>query len=215
VPDDVLIVSIIIPHGNDIIYQGNAGIKSNMSTVSFSLRENNDNNSMHIEYLHSYFVYHIKLHNGIAISDGSFDKGRMTYAYMVQPSKLYCKKDNVDYDKILWGSGYGYGESTDSNSYRAELFGILATIQLTNTLCSQTRVTTGSCTIYCDNKGALSAIFGHRRPTPRWSSYDLVRQIRQEIKKYYDLLEVSSCKRASNTNIPFDRLDPIAQVTFL
>jgi len=41
----------------------------------------------------------------------------------------------------------------------------------------------GACTLYCDNKGALLAAFGHKRPTPRWASYDLIRQIRDHLRQ--------------------------------
>jgi hypothetical protein len=61
----------------------------------------------------------------------------MTYAYLAQPSKFNCKQEDVDFTKMVWGSGYGYGDAYDSNSYRAELFGIYAAVKFTNTLCNK------------------------------------------------------------------------------
>jgi hypothetical protein len=78
-------------------------------------------------------------------------------------------------------SGTVDGSEEDINSYRAELSGIMAAVEYTNTICNKYGISSGICTIYCDNKGALMASFGHKRPTPRWSSYDLVRRIRSAV----------------------------------
>lgn len=71
-------------------------------------------------------------------------------------------------------SDFVEGSTEDQHSYRAELGGILNAIETTNQLCRKANITTGSCTLYCDSKGALHAAFGSKRPTPRWTSYDLV-----------------------------------------
>jgi hypothetical protein len=59
-----------------------------------------------------------------------------------------------------------------TNAYRAELAGILAAINFTNDVCTSMKITSGTCKLYCVNKGALSASFGHKWPHPQWSSYD-------------------------------------------
>jgi hypothetical protein len=64
------------------------------------------------------------------------------------------------------------------NSYQAELKGILAAIAFANKLCKESNIHKGMYTFYCDSKGALYAAFGLKWPTPRWSSYDLMWQIR-------------------------------------
>ena len=48
----------------------------------------------------------------------------------------------------------------------------------------QNNIKEGTCTIGCDNKGALSSSFGWKKPRPKWSLYDLVCMIRHQIKYY-------------------------------
>jgi hypothetical protein len=107
-------------------------------------------------------------------------------------------------------SGQVDGTAEDIHSYRAELMGILAAIEYTNTLCIQLGVSTGSCTIYCDNKGDLQASFGHKRPTPRWSSFDVVRRIRQELSTSPITWHHHHVKGHQDSSIPFQNSSYIA-----
>jgi ribonuclease HI len=129
----------------------------------------------------SNFLYNILLHNGNIFTDGSSDKGKATYAVVVQPPAFNCDLQQIDTESFIHFAGQVEGSADDTHSYRAELAGILSAIEFTNNACTQKGLTTGRCTIYCDNKGALLASFGHKRPTPRWSSYDLVRRIRHAL----------------------------------
>jgi len=122
----------------------------------------------------SFFCYNISLHNGHIISDGSYGNGKATYAFVAQYQKFLGRFKDLDFSKLLYCTGQVRGSLNDINAYRAELTGILAAINHTNELCARYDITVGTCTVYCDNKGALGAAFGHKRPTPRWSSYDLI-----------------------------------------
>lgn len=121
-------------------------------------------------------MYNILLNNGKLFSDGSSNGGRATYAVVVQPPEFDCPLSQVNYESFVHFSGKVEGSDDDIHSYRAELAGILAAIEYTNTICLKFGIVKGKCTLYCDNKGALAASFGHKRPTPRWTSYDLVHQ---------------------------------------
>ena len=70
----------------------------------------------------------------------------------------------------------------DQSSYQGELGGILASIKKVNQWCNENKILRGTCTLGCDNKGALNAAFGFKGPQPTWSSYDLVSMIRYQIK---------------------------------
>jgi len=131
----------------------------------------------------SFFCHNISLHSGIIVSDGSYGGGKATYAFVAQPPRFTVPFKDIDFSKLLFATGTVQGSTADINSYRGEIMGILAAIRYTNKTCSQYGINSGTCTLYCDNQGALYAAFGHKRPTPRWSSFDIIRQIREEISK--------------------------------
>jgi RNase H. len=126
-------------------------------------------------------MYNLLLRQGTVFTDGSSDKCKATYAVVIQPPEIKCPLKDMDEDSFIHFDGWVDGSTDDLHSYRAELSGILAAIEYTNRLCNKHGISTGLCTIYCDNKGALSASFGTKRPTPRWSCFDLVWRIRQEL----------------------------------
>lgn len=128
-----------------------------------------------------HFMYNLLLQQGVILTDGSSDKGKATYAVVVQPPDLKSSLETMDHDSFIYFAGQVTGTKEDIHSYRAELTGILATIEYTNTLCRTHSLASGLCTVYCDNKGALIAAFGHKRPTPRWSCFDLVTRIRRAL----------------------------------
>lgn len=100
---------------------------------------------------------------------------------------------------------------SDSNSYRGELAGLLGAITLVNTLCHQHNITGGLCTIYCDNKGALAASFGSKRPVPRWSSYDLVSMIHYQLQLSPIQWRPQHIRGHQDTSNPFRDLSLAAQ----
>lgn len=142
--------------------------------------ENTNIQSKRIQELN--FMYHIMLNNSKIFSDGSYDCDKASFAFLAQPPVLPMTQHYVVFDELLWFTGMAEGATLDLNLYRAELTGILGAVEYTVDLCRKNQIQRGRCTIYCDSKGALSAAFGHKRPTPRWTSYDLVRRIRAVIK---------------------------------
>lgn len=152
------------------------------------------------------FIYNIMLHNGRIFSDGSYDKGKASYAFLAQPPSLPSQFLDIDYDAQLWSAGMTEGPEMDLSSYRAELSGILASVEYTNDLCKRENIWAGTCTLYCDSKGALSAAFGHKRPTPRWASYDLVRRIRSSIAESTINWKCKHVKGHQDSNMSFSLL---------
>jgi hypothetical protein len=65
--------------------------------------------------------------------------------------------------------------------------------------------------LYCDCKGALSAAFGHKRPTPRWSSFDIIRQIRQALAESPIRWKYQHIKGHQDAASSFGQLDIYAQ----
>jgi len=157
------------------------------------------------------FMYNILLDNGIIFSDGSFHNHKASYAVLAQPCGTWNSITDIDYDQLFYHSGLVTGSEWDINSYRAELQGILIAITITNDLCQSTGITCGKCTLYCDNKGALSAAFGHKRPTPKWSSYDLVKQIRDAVIISPIRWSYHHVKSHQDDQRPFCSLDYFAQ----
>lgn len=129
------------------------------------------------------YQYNIVMHQGMIFTDGSYENGHSAFAWVAQPEPFTGNLTDIDFTTILCHSDMVDGSNEDQNSYRAELGGILNAIERTNQICNQAGIRTGACTLYCDSKGALCAAFGHKRPTPRWSSFDLVRRIREAIRK--------------------------------
>ena len=102
------------------------------------------------------------------VSDGSYKNGRSSSA---------CRVINTN----ISVSNTVPGPKEDQSSYRAELGGILTGLTYTNNVCKQKGITSGHCTFYCDNKGALQAAFGWKTPNSRWTCYDLVCLIRYQV----------------------------------
>jgi hypothetical protein len=151
-------------------------------------------------------LYHISLHNGYIFTDGSNQDDKATYAVVIQPPDLSGKPNEVELSTIHHFTGIVHGSEEDINSYRAELAGILAAIQYVVKLCTAHKCSRGSCKIYCDNKGALAAAFGSKRPTPRWASYDIVHLIRRYIRESPIRLQGIHIKGHQDTSVPFHQL---------
>jgi hypothetical protein len=83
----------------------------------------------------SLLLYHISLGNGSIFSDGSTQDGIATYAVVIQPPCLTCSLNEVDFNNIQHFTGSVTGSAEDTNSYRAELAGLLHSIQYINRFC--------------------------------------------------------------------------------
>ena len=115
---------------------------------------------------------------GSVVCDGSYKEGRSTATFVVQHEKMTRVEAR---DKLHYQSVTIPGHPIDQSSYRGELGGILASIAYTNEICQRER-TEGTCTLACDNKGALSASFGWKTPNPNWKCFDIVSMIRSQLR---------------------------------
>ena len=89
---------------------------------------------------------------GLAVSDGSYkeDLGEGASASILT---------NADTTHAMMTTSIVPGEDSIQSAYRSEVTGILASLQMIHDICKQYHITTGSCRIVCDNKGALKKIF--------------------------------------------------------
>jgi hypothetical protein len=158
-----------------------------------------------------YYIYNIHLHNGLIVSDGSYREGKASFAFLAQPKKFQCDLGDVNLDQLIYGRGHVDGSEHDTNAYRAELAGILSAITYTNRLCKDYKIAQGACTLCCDNMGALYASFGHKRPHPKWSSFDLVQQIRLAILSSLIQWTYKHVFGHQDSSCKFSSLDFIAQ----
>jgi len=149
------------------------------------------------------------------ISDGSYAKGRSSAAFVTQHDHTRVPLNNVDPHGYIHGQVTVPGDKDEQSSYRGELGGILASIVYTNGLCRRNNVTTGKCTMGCDNTGALSAIFGWKRPTPRWASYDLICMIKYHIKQSPIQWVKKHVKGHQDDHKNFQELDEFSQANVL
>ena len=146
------------------------------------------------------YARNIAHNNGEIVADGSHkNQHRTTSAFVVLP------------EKMIHGANTIPGEWQDQSSYRGELGGIYTSIKYTNRICAEHHITNGKCTMYCDNKGALSASFGWKKPNPRWACYDLVSLIRLELRKSTIKWEGVHIKGHQDDHTDYDDLDYIAQ----
>jgi len=100
-------------------------------------------------------VQNIRDQQGKIVTDGSFNHGRMTAAFM-SIAKHPIK-----------GSNMIPGHKQDHSSYRGELGSILLAITVTNEMCKKYNITKGKCTLGVDSKGALATTFRWKRPNTR------------------------------------------------
>ena len=92
--------------------------------------------------------------NGITVSDSSYKNHRSSASFTTAP------------EKAIQGSLTIPGNKNDQSSYRAELGGILASIVYTNKIAKKYDIPQGTCTMICDNKGALDSSFGFKQINP-------------------------------------------------
>ena len=198
-PEDTHPCSVTIEDNNAIItnigdYSELEGDEEDHHTTGWILPRIAGNN-----YEEQIFINNISKGQGQIVSDGSCKEGRSTSAFVVLPNKN------------IHGSNTVPGEPQDQNSYRGELGGILSSICYTNKICTNHNISEGLCTMYCDNKGALSAAFGWKHPNPRWASYDLVCLIRYHLSQSPIKWKAQHIRGHQDKNTAYEELDIIAQ----
>jgi hypothetical protein len=90
----------------------------------------------------------------------------------------------------------------------------LAALKYTNTLCTKTQ-TVGSCTLSCDNKGALAASFGWKTPNPNWKCFDIVSMIRLQLRNAPIQWNYSHVKGHQDDEETFTDLDSESQANVI
>ena len=147
----------------------------------------------------SIFARQIIQGNGITVSDSSYKSHRSSAAFTTAP------------EKAIQGSLTIPGNKNDQSSYRAELGGILASIVYTNKIATKYNITQGTCTMICDNKGALDSSFGFKQINPRWQCYDLLCMIRFHIANSPVKWKKKHVKGHQDKTTPYNDLDVISQ----
>jgi hypothetical protein len=97
----------------------------------------------------------IKAGTTIAVSDGSFQDGKGTSAWVIE--------GNTSNNQIS-GSNFTPGLSTQQNSYRSVLSGLYGITMMLLTLCKLHQIQSGSIIIACDNISALDNAMQHDHP---------------------------------------------------
>ena len=149
------------------------------------------------------------------VSDGSFKDGSTTYAFVIGHTYTNKTLHEIDFTQLIHGSGKVPGLNTEQNSYRGELAGILAAIIFMHNISIEYNLTGIKCTVLCDNKGALMAAFGYKRPRPRWASYDLVATIRGYLKRSHIHWIPQHIKAHQDKKIDFEFLPEEAQANVI
>ena len=89
--------------------------------------------------------------------------------------------------------------------------GILAAVVFANNATRTHQIEDGTCTMICDNKGALASAFGYRHINPRWKCYDLLCMIRFHIANSPIKWKHRHVKGHQDDSVPYDELDVISQ----
>ena len=96
-----------------------------------------------------------------------YGKGRSTVGFVVEHDLTTQTLNKYDLTKNIHGQVTVPGNKDEQSSYRWELGGILSGIVFTHELCRKKsrkkKVTSGTCTVGCDNTGASLASFGCKR----------------------------------------------------
>jgi hypothetical protein len=98
----------------------------------------------------SHIVTGLLAGDAVAVCDGSYKQGKGAAGWVIEGSDVTGR---------LTGVTEVPGEITDHSSYRTELVGILATLQMLQVICHFHKIQAGSITIGCDNISALHNAF--------------------------------------------------------
>ena len=109
----------------------------------------------------------IKNQRAKVVSNGSYKKGHSTAGFMTV-GKVKLTRDEIKLNSRVHGQiTLPSTNKKDHSSYRGELGGILAAVVFTNKICKKHKVSGRTSKIGLDNKGAIAAAFGWKRPNTR------------------------------------------------
>ena len=114
-------------------------------------------------------IKNITTHEAIAVSDGSFFE---TYGVGAAAWTIVTSS----YKHIISGSSISPGDNKIQSSFRSEMVGILAIIDLINSVCLDFNITDGTLTIYCDSKSVISVMNNWMtvKMTPKHKNADII-----------------------------------------
>ena len=123
------------------------------------------------------FTTAVQQGTGLVVADGSYKTGRSAAAIIFQHTKNNGQIENNNTYSVTVP-----GHTDEQSSYRGELGGILSGLANSHRLLHKNGITSGKCVFGCDNKGALEASFGWKTPNPNWACFDLVSEIRNQLR---------------------------------
>ena len=143
----------------------------------------------------------------MAVSDGSFDQGTSTSAFIItkrkRDGKMFCN---------LTGSNVVPGIQEEQDSYRAELGGVMGIVTSVALLCQLHQLDSGSLEIGLDGKSAKEAIFSDTPPAVDAKAYDLLRAVRGLMASLPIVFTGRHVKGHQDKHLPKSRLDKWAQL---
>ena len=112
----------------------------------------------------------------IAVSDGSYDQGISTSAFVLTSrTKPTQPLANVT------GSNVVPGNPSEQDSYRAELGGIMGILTALEIICNLHSITHGEIEIGLDGEGAYKVIFTDKWVKAKDKAYDLINAVRHKL----------------------------------
>jgi hypothetical protein len=113
----------------------------------------------------------------IAVSDGSYKDGRGTAAFILAIS------NNFDERGHIVGVNSIPGEKEDQTSYCSKISGVSGIVKTVGIICKWHSITSGVVKVGLDGDQAMKNIFGKWPLHPKQADYDILKDLRKEIKK--------------------------------
>jgi hypothetical protein len=113
----------------------------------------------------------------IAVSDGSYKDGRGTAGFILETSENFESKNRIV------GVNSIPGEQEDQSSYRSEIGGVSGVVETVGILCNRFAIKSGDIKVGLDGEQAMQNIFGNWPLYPGQADYDLLKDLREKIKK--------------------------------
>jgi hypothetical protein len=142
-----------------------------------------------------------------AVTDGSFDPFTNTgsAAWIIESS---------DHQQYIAGSSITYGSKELQGSYRSEITGLAAILNVTKDLCSQYKLTSGNYTLGCDNINALRRCINTtpHQHSPKQQQSDLL-SLCYHLQSHTPLtITPQHVKAHQDDTIPYHLLDRLSQL---
>jgi len=174
--------------------------------TAVGMMENNENNT---EVLHDWVLQELSCHGSSMetlvdqivkgeaelVCDGSFLNERSSSAFVSV------------HDNMLFGGNIVPGSALSQSAYRGELAGILSVIVLVNQIAAKYNIVKGTVTIGCDCEGAINAVSNIFWISTRWTNFDLLKRIQNEIRSSVVHFVFYKVKGHQDDFKPYEELD--------